>query len=493
MSSHIKMHNSSNLNQQLNLAPQLLNWLKILQVSSLDLTEMVNTELATNPALESSIPEESDYQDDYSEDSYDADSSEMQLDQSEMGERLSVLAEIDEEWRTGDAQPEVSSSVLQDKHDFMMDHLVKASSLSDELDEVIRFSELSQMDKEIAHIISGSLDFRGYLDASIDDIAMQAGVTNEEVLSALEHFQALAPAGIGARDFRECLILQLKAMPHNTELAQILVADWLDNLAMHQEAAIASFLKVDFDDVVASLELIRTLDPEPGRSFQTENVEYVEADMEITAKGGELQVTLLDERLPRLQLSSYCKRLLDARKGSKEDLDYIRTKIREASFLIQGIGQRQETMLKVAKQIIRVQHEYLSSDDGQLRPLTMNKVAAMIGVHETTVSRAIANKYIQTQRGLIEMRAFFKVGYRCADGSSVTPERVKKQLAALISAEDELKPLTDAHISERFKKQGLKVARRTVAKYREELAIPSSKERLSATKRRLSRKEAVAV
>ncbi len=492
MSANVKAYQSSNLSQQLNLAPQLLNWLKILQAPSTDLAELVNQALVSNPALENAAPEAA------SPEEYDlapvsAGAEEFSLDDSCAGERLGVLAEIDEEWRCADEPQITSNQALQEKHDYAMDSISSPSALGDELAQSIRLSRLDEQQAAAARTMAGSLDARGYLDAGLEEIAQECGLDLYETEVVLKQFQKLAPAGIGARDLRECLVLQLSALPEDTELAELLVNRFLDHLAAHREAAVAEHLGVDVAAVEAAFELIRSLDPEPGRDFAPAPVEYVEADLEIRCKNGELQIQLLDERLPKLQLSSYCKRLLDARKGSKADLDYIRTKVREADFLIQGISQRQDTMLKVAREIVRAQGEYLATEDGAMQPLTMNKVAAMIGVHETTVSRAIANKYVRTDRGMVEMRAFFKVGYRCADGSSVTPERVKKQLAAFIVSEEQQKPLTDAHISERFKKQGLKVARRTVAKYREELGIPSSKERLASFRRSRSEAAAVAV
>ncbi|QBG47417.1 RNA polymerase sigma-54 factor [Verrucomicrobia bacterium S94] len=484
MNADIKMYQSPNVSQQLNLAPQLLNWLKILQASSAELSDLVGRELVSNPALETVSSEEFSEAGNAVPETGTPGGDEMEFDDAETGERLRVLADMDEEWRQAD-EPELSCrSVLQEKHDFMMDQIATASCLQDELEQAILFSDLCREDVRVARIISGSIDGRGYLDTALEDIAETAGRNVHETEVVLKKFQALAPAGIGARDLRECLVLQLKAMDSDTGLAQELVSHWLDHLAAGRAVMVADHLGENPEEVEAAFRLIRTLDPEPGRKYQSVPVEYVDADLEIRCRNGEFHIELLDERLPKLQLSSYCKRLLDARKGSKEELDYIRRKVREAGFLIQGISQRQDTMLKVARQIVRVQREFLSSETGSLQPLTMNKVAAMIGVHETTVSRAIANKYVRTDRGLIEMRSFFKVGYRCADGSSITPERVKMQLEAFVAAEDELKPLTDAHISERFKKQGIKVARRTVAKYREELGIPSSKERLSRARRR---------
>lgn len=492
MNTNVKIHNTSNLSQQLNLAPQLLNWLKILQVSSLDLTDLVNKELSTNPALETASPDDSGISDDPSSEDFSS-KTELSLEGSETGERLGVLADIDEEWRTADTQPLSTNQSLREKHDFMMDQLVKAPALQNEIEEAIICSNLKGKEIVLARIIAGSIDVRGYLDASLEEIALLAGTNLSIAETVLEKFHILAPAGIGARDFRECLSLQLRAMDSDTELAQVLVNDWLDTLAQQRYAELGEYLGVDPGDIQVAFELIRTLDPEPGKIYNSVPVEYVDADIDIYLKEGVLEVELLDNRLPRLQLSGYCKRLLEAKNGTKKDLDYIRNKVREATFLIQGISQRQDTMLKVTRQIMRVQREFLSSEDGQLQPLTMNKVAAMIGVHETTVSRAIANKYIRTERGLLDMRSFFKVGYRCADGSSITPERVKKQLSVFVGAEEEMKPRTDAQLSELFKKQGLKVARRTIAKYREEMGVPSSKERLVSAKKRALSNLAMAV
>lgn len=494
MATNIGICNGANLSQQLNLAPQLLNWLKILQASTLDLTQMVQSELASNPALETAPPEDDgEVAEDWTAEGAALESAEMYLDVSDVGTRLSVLADIDDEWRGADEPPLASSQVLQEKHDFLMDHLEKTPSLHDELEQAILVSGMGERAIHVARILAGSIDARGYLDADLAEIARSAGVDPAFAETVLHRFQTLVPAGIGARNLRECLVLQLRGLDADTRLAQVLVEQWLENLAMNQHAALAEHLGVAQSDLTEAFELIRTLDPEPGRNYQARAVEYVEADLEISCRNGALHAVLLDEHLPRLQLSSYCKRLLEARSGSKEDLDYIRGKVREASFLIQGITQRQETMLKVAREIMRAQHDFLACPDGCLQPLTMNKVAAMIGVHETTVSRAIANKYVRTERGLIEMRTFFKVGYRCADGSSVAPERVREMVAEMIGAENAMDSLIDSQISERFRKMGLKVARRTVAKYREELNIPSSKDRIAAARRRQDYRMAAAM
>lgn len=480
MSANLGLFTGANLSQQLNLAPQLLNWLNLLQVSTLDLNALVRQELDSNPALEEDAPADDEVEaaveEELPAEEFADELQEIRLDDGSLNERFSMLAEMDDEWRTADAASPAHADLLQEKHDFMMDHLVKGISLQDELEQAIAYSDLSGEEAALARLMAGYVDERGYFAVSLDEFAAQHAVDRELAWSVLLKFQAIVPPGIGARDLRECLILQLAALRCDTRLAERLVTDCLDQLAESPQAVMAA-LGVSAAELEEALNMIRLLDPEPGLIYRQAPVEYVEADLEITLQADELQVELCAQRLPSLQLSQYCKRLLEAKQGSKADLDYIRQKLRDAEFLIQGISQRQETMLKVARQIMRVQKEFFVEPDGQLQPLTMNKVAAIIGVHETTVSRAVANKYVRTPRGLVEMRAFFKTGYRCADGSSVTPERVKERLSALIDAEPVAAPLTDAQLAERFKGQGIRLARRTIAKYREEMGILSSKER----------------
>ncbi len=477
MSANLGLFTQSNLSQQLNLAPQLLNWLKLLQVPAVELNQMIQSELMANPALEVSEPEGLETGD--SEESYGDDSSELSLGDDSYDERLNVLADIDEEWRTADAAPKLASTDhLQDQNSFMMDSLVRATSLHEEVENSILYSDLSTEDAALARELGGYLNDRGYLDISLAEFAETCGIHGDKAWSLLLKFQSIVPAGIGARDMKECLILQLAAMRVDTCLAEQIVNEHLSEFAEKEHAELCELLNVEEEELCIAADQIRMLDPDPGFIYQNVPTEFIQPDLEIRVEEGEVKVELCEESMQPLRISSYCQRLLKAGQAGKADLNYIRKKLREATFIIQGITQRQETMLKVGREIIRVQKDFFMKTDGQLKPLTMNKVAAIIGVHETTVSRAVANKFVRTPKGLIEMRAFFKVGYRCADGSSVTPEKIKEQLSELINNEEPTKPLTDSGLSAIFKNQGVTVARRTVAKYREELGIPSSKARV---------------
>ena len=475
MNANLRMFTETNLSQQLNLAPQLLNWLKLLQVPTTELNQLIQSELMNNPALEASEPESIELPDNVNDDL-----GEFSLSDDSLGDRLSFLSDIDEEWRTADEPNLSSTDSLQEYNTYMMDSLMRAPSMQQEIEQAISCSDFSETDAQLANELAGHLNDKGYLEITLSDFCSENNISLSHAQTLLLRFQKIVPPGIGARDMEECLTLQLEDMEVDTQLAQRIVNGYLPKLPTMKSEELCELLEVDEDELTAARNQIRMLDLEPGLVFQSINIEYVQPDLRIWIEEGEIKVELCEEATPPLRISSYCKRLLEKGISSKSDLEFIRKKLREASFIIQGITQRQDTMLKVAQQIIRVQGSYFLKPNGELNPLTMNKVAAMIGVHETTVSRAVANKFISTPRGLIEMRAFFKAGYRCADGSAATPEKIKEYLSEFINSEEPTAPLRDTDLSDLLKKRGFKVARRTIAKYREELGIPSSKVRAKA-------------
>lgn len=473
-----------NVSQELNLAPQLLQWLKLLQMPSAELSTLVNQELETNPALELDLyeqsgdePVESALETDVVEDFLAESTS---FDEDNMGEKFEMLAECDKDWGN-DLGPSLSSARSDDdgKHDFIMNSITDEDNLNDHLLSQLSINNISEDEVETAQTIIGSLDKRGYLTISIEEIAEIAGVTTSDAEATLRKIQAMNPAGIAARDLKECLILQ---MDDKTGLAAKIVNEYLELIANRQYALTASELGVDENDVMEAVKEIRALNPEPGTAFSAGKTHYVSPDVLIESKGNDFEIILNDQRIPNIKLSTACRNLMASKKLTDEETAYLRKKIRSASFIIQGIKQRQDTLKKVAREIVNSQREYLTSEEGMLQPLTMAKVAARIGVHETTVSRALANKYMQTPRGMREMRFFFKSGYKCADGSAIVPSGVKDMITGMIEKENKLCPLTDLQIVAAMKKQGVTLARRTVAKYREELGIPSSKERHSYEK-----------
>ncbi len=478
--------------QQLNLAPQLLNWLQLLQAPVMELNAMVRHELETNPALEMELDSEAGREaGDLPETAADAgdglgSDDGMKLDDSTLNARLESLQEIDQEWRD-DYQASRKSgndrAEEDEKHQYLMDSITQDDTLYNHLVKQLGPAGFTAQEARLAEVIIGSLDRRGYLAESLVALAEAAGAKLDEMQLALRRVQQLHPAGVAARDLRECLLLQLEEQGADT-LACAMVRDGFDLLADRKLGELARRLGVTEDEVRDGLAEIRALDPAPGLTLNPEPVAVITPDAAIRRQGDDLVIDIHDDYASRVSISPSCRQLLEQKSMSSQDLSYLRQKIRNGQFLISGLQQRRETLLRVTEQIVRVQREFLAEKEGELVPLTMNKVAAIIGVHETTVSRAIANKYVATPRGVMAMKTFFKTGYRCADGSSLTPDKVKDLISRMITEESPAQPVTDDDISKQLKERGLNVARRTVAKYREELGVASSKDRLQLKARR---------
>ena len=471
--------------QQLNLAPQLLQWLKLLQLPSVELATLVRQELETNPALEAEEPESNETSDETvpeisesTDAAGDFETEPATFDNGSVGERLEILSGMGSDG--SDEEPMVGRDFSRVTHDdeerrqYVMDSIASPLSLQEHLLFQLNVLHMDAAERRAGEAIIGSLDPRGYLSATIEELAGMAKTETGIVESALRKVQAFDPPGVAARDLRECLALQIR----DASSVQARIVDrFLDALARRQFREIAAALDVAEEDVLEALKAIRLLDPEPGRKFSQERPRYIVADITVTREDANYVIALNDESMPKLYISADCRQMLENGKLASDDLAYLRRKMRNASFLIQGIRQRQETLRKVAAEIVRHQKSYLDSEDGELRPLTMQTVAQAIGVHETTVSRAIANKHMRTPRGLHEMKHFFRAGYACENGSGLIPAAVQDIILNLIQAEDKAVPLTDLQIVKLLKEKGLKVARRTVAKYREEMGMGSSKER----------------
>ena len=479
---NVGFRNELGVSQELRLAPQLLQWLNILQASSVDLSAIIQSELATNPALELDGPMPDGVVAENVEEPVAADEpKEMEYGEEALGERLEYLAEIDGEWRDSEAGSmsgaSGNDSEEQEYRDHVNDSITRETSLQEHLLAQLRLMDDPAPDLRLCELLVGSLDDRGYLASPLAELATLAGVSESDLEQALSVVQRMDPPGSGARDLRECLLLQLRASGAGA-LAEALVSEHLQAVGRRQYRDLAALLDVDEEDVRAAVAEIQTLNPAPGQRFARHLAEYVEADAVVTSTTAGYVVELTDQRIPRLRLSASVRRLLEQGNLSREEVAYIRGKIRAAAFLIQGITQRQETLRKTVEQIVNFQGDFFGRADGQLNALTMASVARLVGVHETTISRAISNKYLQTPHGLFPMRHFFQAGLRCADGSRMTPQKVKELLAGIIRAEDACAPLMDRDIVREMNKRGLRVARRTVAKYREEMGIPASKDRV---------------
>ncbi|MBI3985491.1 MAG: RNA polymerase factor sigma-54 [Lentisphaerae bacterium] len=480
MNFETKLTTEFGLGQQLNLAPQLLQWLKLLQLPTADLCTLVRQEMETNPSLED---EDSDGGDETDADAEpviaetDFAAEPTSFDDKDIGEKFEMLGEWDNDWqKESGPSSQPASSDDEEKRQFMMDSISARTTLVEHLLGQLTVSTMAQEDRPLAELLIGSLDERGYLATPPAELAAAAGIPVEKLEAVLSVVQTFTPAGIGARDLRECLLLQI---PDAKSLDATVVRDYLEALGRGQTAEIADVIGVTEEELLEARDRIVQMNPAPGRNFTDEQTRYITPDVILRKADGDYVVELNEPHLPRLRISAHCRRMLESNTLSAEDIAYLRKKIRAASFLIQGIRQRQETMKKVTREILFHQREFFETTAGALMPLTMARVAQTIGVHETTVSRAVSNKFIETPRGVFEMKFFFQAGYQCDDGSALIPAAVKELITNLINNENPGRPLTDLQLVDELKKKGLHIARRTMAKYREELGIPSSKERLS--------------
>ncbi len=500
MNMELNLGQSQQTSQVLNLAPQLLQWLRLLQAPTTELAAIIQHELETNPALEVVEPVE-DIIDETSKEKrtgYDnIEANKLDFSDNELGKKLEILAEIDEEWASEGNKTDYSAiEEAQEKHEYALNSIQSKESLQEHLLKQLYLIEKNTDEKILnaCKIIIGSLDQRGFITISIKEIAELADLTEGSVWTAIRIVQGFEPAGIAARDLKESLLLQLERKGLKNHIAYQMLEQYADYVEKRNYKELADKLDVNEEDILEAMKLLSTLNPNPASDFDFDPIEYISPDVIVRKVKNDYTIELNTTSLPQLKISEKCKELVEkANNISSSDLSYMRRKIRQASFLIEGISQRQETLLKVAYEIVRIQKKYFDTEDeNEMVPLTMNKVAQIIGVHETTVSRAIANKYILTPFGLRSMKSFFKAGYVCADGSALTPDNIKEMIENFIKNEEASAPLTDLQIARLFKEKGLNVARRTVAKYREELGIPSSKERcISTNNKNTSKKQLV--
>lgn len=472
--------------QQMVLAPQLRQSLKILQVAALDLRSVIQEELQSNPTLEElpmeglsieqSAPETAQA-DESGQSTPTGDTSPDQREELDFSKEFEVLTKLDNDWRdymaqAGGAQPFSSEDAERRQHFF--DSLVSEVSLQEHLMRQAELADLSPGAEAAMQYLVGNLDDRGFLTQTPSDIALQSGIALESVQEALKALKTFEPAGIGAQNLAECLLAQLAAKGRAESLASRIIKHHFQLLTRRRIPEIARKLGAPLDEIQVAIEEIGTLDPAPGRRFAADNNRSVAPDVTVTRDGDDWQIVLNQEYIPRLRISSTYRELIAKGQLNKQERDYLRERMRSGKFLINSIEQRQQTVERITREIIRVQEEFFDKGVAHLKPLTMTQIAEAVGVHETTVSRAIANKYIQTPHGVFEMKFFFTPGFQAESGNSVSNKSVKEMIADLVALEDKASPLSDQDIVAKLTEKGLTVARRTVAKYREELGIMPS-------------------
>lgn len=382
-----------------------------------------------------------------------------------------ILTKIDSEWREGHGTGRTYTAEDAERRQHFFDSLVSETSLQEHLLRQAELADISPQAMEgMRHLVS-SLDERGFLSQTPADISLQTGLPLAAVQEAVGLLKTFDPPGIGAQSLPECLLAQLAVKGRGESLPARIVRDHFELLTRRRIPELARKLGAPADDIQAAIEEIGRLDPAPGRRFAEDNNRVVVPDVTVEKEGGEWKIHLNNDYIPRLRISNKYREMIAKGVLTKSERDYFRERMRSGKFLIDSIEQRQRTIERITREILKAQADFFENGVAQLKPLTMTRIADIVGVHETTVSRAIANKYIKTPHGVFEFKYFFTPGYEAESGAAVSNTSVKEMIADLVAGEDRGSPLSDQEIVARLLAKGITIARRTVAKYREELGI----------------------
>jgi RNA polymerase sigma-54 factor len=466
------------LSQRLVMTPSLQQAIKLLQMSRLELQEVLNQEVVENPVLE---------------------------EQEEAAEAPEAARETEEAPPPADATPaaekekdsfeEIDFSTYfedyldsaynprqyqEEPEEFSLENiLTRPEGLPEHLSWQLSMSEAPQAVREIAAYLIGNVDEDGYLRVSRDEIRGSGYENDQDVEAAIALVRSFDPAGVAAFDLPECLLLQLKALGIENPLIETIIREHWPAFLNKQFAPLAKTLGVGLSEIQAAFEIIKNLEPKPGRKYSSERTIYVEPDVFVRKIGDDYVIQLSEDGLPKLRISAAYRKLLRGGNGAigAEAANYLKEKMRSAVWLIKSLDQRQRTIYKVADSIVRHQRAFLDNGIEYLRPLVLRDVANDIGMHESTVSRVVSNKYIHTPRGLFPMKYFFHSGIDSSSGDDVSSLSIKNKISRIVQDEDARRPHSDARIMQKLRAEGIQIARRTVAKYREELRIPSSSQR----------------
>lgn len=471
------------LQQKLVMTQALQQAIRLLQLNHMELVAEVQKELVENPTLEE-IPGTSggelsdaenrlmeksrDQQKDILDQNNGAEASGGDVDWEKYLERFQASP--------GDRMSAAGPSSLDDLPPIET-NLTRAESLVDHLIDQLGTLACNEEEDQFARVIIHNLDYRGYLDADLAALAVEADVSMELAEDALEIVQSLEPIGCGARDLIECLVVQARARWPEDPAVVTILQDHIKDLESRNYQGIARALGQQFDDVLEYHRMIRELDPRPGLQYSDGPDQYITPDIDVEKVGGRWQIRQNDDGLPRLRVSPYYRKVLLGSTSSADERKYIKERLESADFLIRSIYKRQRTIDKVMKAILSRQQDFFDKGPEHLRPMILRDIADEVEVHESTVSRVTTNKYVSTPHGIFELKYFFNAGIQTRSGDDLAGEAVKQKIQKLVAAEDPRKPLSDAALVKALKGQGITIARRTVAKYREQLGILSSRAR----------------
>lgn len=472
---------SQQLRQEMKLSPRMMQALRFLQAPLPELHELLREELAQNPVLEEKVmePEVALASSETAASTFDEADQENDFGPDDFGREIDALEKMLEPRSIEKSEKGSPSADADAKRQFFMDSLTAPMTLYDHLEELLNESGLDEELKRAGTYIIGNVDENGFLTSDLAEVAREAGVpepTAEKVLGLIQEFD---PPGVAARNLKECLLIQLRRQGYRPDDPAVrLIEHHLDLFADHSAKDLAKVSGLKESEVARAVRRVSTLDPKPGLRFSSTPAIYVTPEVEIlrTAEGGHV-VQMLRDGLPRLRISAEYVSMLEDPETAKEARNYLREKIRSGKFLVDSLQQRRDTIRRIAEEIAGAQGDFFEKGISRLRPMTMGAVAERLGIHETTVSRAVSGKYVRTPQGVFELKFFFTAGLKMADGGTISTEAVKEAVARLIGHEELTHPLSDQDIADQLRTRGFRVARRTVAKYREQLGVPPSHKR----------------
>lgn len=475
----LELKQAPKLTQQLVITPQLQQAIRLLQLTRLELVELINQEMRENPLLEEAEFEEGEDQEEPLREEEDTSlNAEHTIEVKGEGEGSDEF-----DWESYLENYNLTPPVKlkdQDGEDRppIENLLTKRTTLFDHLYWQLQLTRLSEEEEKAGLWIIGNLDDDGYLKVPLEEVSAETGVPISSVVSVLRKIQQFDPVGVGARDLRECLLIQLEQLSIRDPIAEKIISEHLSLLKNRNYPAIAKKLGVSLERVTRAASLIFKLDPKPGRAFGGEIVQEIIPDVYVYKVEGEYVISLNDEGIPKLRINPYYRRLLsEGRHSLQEERKYLQEKMRSALWLIRSIDQRQRTIYKVAKSIVKFQKDFLDHGIQFLKPLVLRDVAEDIQMHESTISRVTHNKYMHTPQGIYELKFFFNTGIPSTQGEALASETVKNLLREIIAKEDPRKPYSDEKLVQILKGMNIHIARRTVSKYREMLKILPSNER----------------
>ncbi|MGB8954169.1 MAG: RNA polymerase factor sigma-54 [Tumebacillaceae bacterium] len=430
--------------QRLVMTPELRQAITVLQYSSLELLEFLEGELAVNPVIDLEGPP---------------------IDWAEL-----ARSQRDRD-TVGSSRPEV-------REDWLEPDRTQTVTLAEHLTRQLQMQKLTPDERRIGDYLIGNLDENGYLTLPLEECAAELRAPVESTERLLKIIQTFEPLGVGARDLAECLRLQLAEREGVPREIYPLIDRYLEDVAQGRITRVAALLKVTPNEVQRMVDLLKSLDPKPGRQYSTDTPVYIIPDVHIEKQGDDYVVIVNDKSVPRLRINDFYRNMLNTKDpANKETRDYITGKLSGALWLLKSLEQRRQTIFNVTTAIVELQRGFFDRGISAMKPLTLKQVAEKIGMHESTVSRATTGKYVQTPRGVFELKFFFNSGVATASGEGAAAESIKSEIRALVTGEDPRKPLSDQKIADLLQKKGIEIARRTVAKYREEENIPTSSQR----------------